>query len=63
MIDGGGLSLFGLDLFGLGRREPAVRTENSGERKSPEATKQREADRLFDREHSESFFWGMYPVY
>jgi len=63
MIDGGGLSLFGFDLFGLGRREPVAKTENSSERKLSEPAKQREADRLFDREHSESFFWGMYPVY
>ncbi len=63
MIDGGGLSLFGFDLFGLGRREPAARAEDSSERKAPEVAKQRETDRLFEREHSESFFWGMYPVY
>ena len=63
MIDGGGFSLFGFDLFGLGRREPGAKRESSNERKAPEATKQDEADRLFDREQSESFFWGMYPVY
>ena len=63
MIDVGGLSLFGFDLFGLGRREPASRTENSSEGRVPEPVKQREADRLFDHEQSESFFWGMYPVY
>jgi hypothetical protein len=63
MIDGGGLSLFGFDLFGPGRRAKAAEAEKSSERKVPDEAKQREADRLFDREHSESFFWGMYPVY
>ncbi|CDZ39603.1 Hypothetical protein NGAL_HAMBI1145_49540 [Neorhizobium galegae bv. officinalis] len=56
-----GLSLFGFDLFGLARRAPGRAGADSTERKTFE--KDREELRDPDREHSESFFWGMYPVY
>ena len=60
---GGGLSLFGFDLFGIGHRPPRKVDENQ-KRQAPSAPRNdREADRDCDRELSESFFWGMYPVY
>lgn len=61
---GGGFSLFGFDLFGLTRRVPANPGEETLKRPAPETMRnEREADRISDREYSESFFWGMYPVY
>ena len=59
-----GFSLFGFDLYGLGRRMPAKANEQNVERKTPEkARDDHDATHVSDREHSESFFWGMYPVY
>jgi len=61
---GGGFSLFGFDLFGLTRRVPTKVGEETPKRATPEAARnEREADRISDPEYSESFFWGMYPVY
>lgn len=60
----GGLSLFGFDLFGLTRRLPGKADAESTERKTFEKVREdRDESRDPDREHSESFFWGMYPVY
>jgi len=60
----GGLSLFGFDLFGPTRRSPGKTDADSAERKTFEKVREdREENRDPDREHSESFFWGMYPVY
>jgi hypothetical protein len=60
----GGLSLFGFDLFGLSRRGPGKAGADIAERKTFEKVREdRDENRDPDREHSESFFWGMYPVY
>ncbi|CAN7712196.1 hypothetical protein [Neorhizobium sp. LjRoot104] len=60
----GGLSLFGFDLFGVTRRVPDKTGADSAERKPLEKGREdRDESRDPDREHSESFFWGMYPVY
>jgi hypothetical protein len=60
----GGLTLFGFDLFGLSersmvRKQPVVRQEAEGP--SPEKEEAKPDERSV--EPSESFFWGMYPVY
>ncbi|EUB99072.1 hypothetical protein PMI07_005353 [Rhizobium sp. CF080] len=60
----GGLSLFGFDLFGLTRRVPGkVDAENAEPKTFEKVREDRDENRDPDREHSESFFWGMYPVY
>lgn len=62
---GGGFSLFGFDLFGMTRRA-ASEPESEAPRFHVVPEKDdddRDAHRLPDREYSESFFWGMYPVY
>jgi hypothetical protein len=60
----GGLSLFGFDLFGLTRRVRGKADAESAEPKAFEKVREdRDESRDPDREHSESFFWGMYPVY
>ncbi|CDN50687.1 hypothetical protein [Neorhizobium galegae] len=60
----GGLSLFGFDLFGLSRRAPGKADTESTERTPLEKVREDgDKNRDPDREHSESFFWGMYPVY
>ncbi|WP_117193279.1 hypothetical protein [Rhizobium terrae] len=61
---GGGFSLFGFDLYGLGRRSPSKAGTEPAERQAQDKTRNdRDANSAGDREHSESFFWGMYPVY
>jgi hypothetical protein len=60
----GGLTLFGFDLFGLSersmmRQQPAVPQPTDEPR--PEADEVKRDERSV--EPSESFFWGMYPVY
>ncbi|MGK9051038.1 hypothetical protein [Xaviernesmea oryzae] len=61
---GGGFSLFGFDLFGLTRRATPKAEPEPAEQQAPEKVRNdREMDRVPDREYSESFFWGMYPVY
>lgn len=61
---GGGFSLFGFDLFGLTRRVASKVEQEPAEQRSPEKVRSdRETERVSDREYSESFFWGMYPVY
>ncbi|CDZ70438.1 hypothetical protein [Neorhizobium galegae] len=59
-----GLSLFGFDLFGLSQRVPGKADTESTEYTPLEKVREdRDKNRDLDREHSESFFWGMYPVY
>lgn len=58
-----GLSLFGFNLFGSGRR-----TSQSVVQEAPASRKQRKDGHLIDErdeecQRTESFFWGMYPVY
>ncbi|MFB9948621.1 hypothetical protein ACFFP0_07155 [Rhizobium puerariae] len=61
---GGGFSLFGFDLFGLSRRDPSRTGERTAEHQASERAKDdHDGQRLADREYSESFFWGMYPIY
>jgi hypothetical protein len=56
--------LFGLDLFRLGRRTPYQTEQKSSERKDHEtARSEQETAYPMEREYSERFFWGMYPVY
>ena len=63
MIEGS-FSLFGFDLFGLGRRARHQTEQKSLERKDQEAARgDPETAYPLEREYSESFFWGMYPVY
>jgi hypothetical protein len=60
----GGFTLFGFDLFGLAQRRQANTPSNSPE--SVHVQKKSEEKKDDDRsmpDHSESFFWGMYPVY
>jgi hypothetical protein len=60
----GGFTLFGFDLFGLAHRRqvttPSAQPEDAHVQKKSEETK--DDDRNIP-DHSESFFWGMYPVY
>jgi hypothetical protein len=63
MIEGS-FSLFGFDLFGLGRRTPHETEQKSCKRKGHETVRsEQETGYPMEREYSESFFWGMYPVY
>lgn len=60
---GGGFSLLGFDLYGLGRQTKAKAGEGKERQASDKTRDTRDSDGLHDRECSESFFWGMYPVY
>lgn len=60
----GGLTLFGFDLFGLSersvsRKQSVVNEQADAPQPDKEETKRDE--RVV--EPSDSFFWGMYPVY
>lgn len=60
---GGGISLFGFDLFNHGRKAMQADTEKSSPRPSASESDAARDERERDWQHSESFFWGMYPVY
>ena len=59
-----GFTLFGFDLFGLSRREP---TDKERVQVTERVSEPKKVDDKTDAETrpdpSESFFWGMYPVY
>lgn len=60
----GGLTLFGFDLFGLSER--SMMRKQALRDQEPDAPLPQEAEVKPDErsvEPSESFFWGMYPVY
>lgn len=60
----GGLTLFGFDLFGLsersGSRKQSVVNEQA-DAPQPDKEEAKRDERVV--EPSDSFFWGMYPVY
>jgi hypothetical protein len=58
----GGLTLFGYDLFGLAERARARKADENEEHAREVASPAKEtADD--ERDPSEYYFWGMYPIY
>jgi hypothetical protein len=60
----GGLTLFGFDLFGLAQRSQARKEQQNDEHAREVAQPAKEtAESQDERDPSEYYFWGMYPIY
>jgi hypothetical protein len=60
----GGLTLFGFDLFGLVERSQARKAQQNDEHAREVASPAKESsDAKDERDPSDYYFWGMYPIY